>query len=118
MIIRKKKKKRRLTGYRKWEADAARSAKTLSVGSALFQLFERMGISEKVEQQRAVLIWSETVGPEIAIMTNAVSIRNGVLRVVVANSSWRHTLIFMKEDITYKLNKTLGKSIVDDILFS
>jgi len=110
--------KKRLYGYRKWESESPRIKSTASIGSVIFQLFERMGMSEKIIEQEAVTKWPEVVGSEISSISEAKSIKRGVLRVSIRDSSWRNELAYMKEEILQKLNFEIGKTVVSDIKFS
>jgi len=102
-------------GYITWEKEAPRISNTRSIGSTFSKLFQHMGMSERIVEQQAVIIWPEVVGKQIANASEAISIKDGILTISVKNPSWKTELKYMKYDICRKLNKTLGKSVVSDI---
>ena len=57
-------------------------------GKILDRLTTRMGIAARLEREKAVVLWEEAVGKNIARRAKAVSVRNEILFVVVQNSSW------------------------------
>ena len=81
------------------------------------QLFDHFGYTRRVNEQKAVIIWDMVVGSEIAEVTEAKSIRNGILRVSVSDPAWRYELTYLKEDICHKINREIGHSVVSDIKF-
>jgi predicted nucleic acid-binding Zn ribbon protein len=87
------------------------------IGSILDRLAARMGITSRLEKEKAVVLWEDVVGPNIARRARAVSIKGGILFVVVANSAWLQELALMKEGIIDKINLLLGKSVVEDVIF-
>jgi predicted nucleic acid-binding Zn ribbon protein len=86
------------------------------IGSILERLISRMGISARLEREKAVILWEKAVGRSIARRAEAVSFKGGRLVVVVKDSTWLQELALMKEGIIEKLNSLLGKPIVEDIV--
>jgi predicted nucleic acid-binding Zn ribbon protein len=86
------------------------------VSSILERLISRMGISTRLEREKAVILWEEAVGRNIARRAEAVSFKGGRLFVVVKDTTWLQELALMKEGIIEKLNSLLGKPIVEDIM--
>ncbi|NQT35583.1 DUF721 domain-containing protein [bacterium] len=114
----RKKKRKRLSGYRKWEVETPRRSGIAPLGKVLTDLVDLLGFEAKLSEQRALSQWTETVGEKIAKETNPISMLNGILKVKVSTPAWRQELIFLKDDIRRKLNKELGKKVVSDIKFS
>lgn len=110
--------KKRLHGYLKWESDAPRNQRQVTLGEAVRNLFDHFGYTDRIREQQAVIIWEDTVGEEIKSATEVVSIKRGLLRVKVADPVWRNELTYLKEEIRSKLNKAVGYSVVSDIKFS
>ncbi|HOJ22181.1 MAG TPA: DUF721 domain-containing protein [Armatimonadota bacterium] len=88
-----------------------------SVGNALDSAFARLGLSGRLAQQRAVTLWPEVVGPQIAASTRAVAVRDGILFVATKSSTWAHELIFRKKAIMEALERELGRGVLADIRF-
>ena len=86
-------------------------------GKILERLTARMGIAARLEREKAVVLWEEAVGKNIARRAQAVSVRNGILFVVVQNSAWLQELSLLKEGIIEKVNSAIGTDVVKDIVF-
>ena len=91
------------------------SAKT--IGSAIDELINSLGIKKKLQEYDAVVCWEKVVGERIAQMTTATRILQGVLFVHVKTSTWRNELTLRKKEIIDKLNAVIGMDIVKDIKF-
>jgi predicted nucleic acid-binding Zn ribbon protein len=86
-------------------------------GNILERLIARMGITSRLEKEKAVILWEEVVGKPTARRAEAVSIKAGKLVVVVESSAWLQQLALLKEGIIEKLNSRIGKPVVEDIVF-
>jgi predicted nucleic acid-binding Zn ribbon protein len=87
------------------------------IGSALDEVINNLGIKKKLKEYDAVIYWETVVGQQIAKMTTATRIVNGVLFVQVKTSTWRNELILRKKEIIDKLDKVVGIGIIKDIKF-
>ena len=92
-------------------------AKPERIDSILERLAARLGITSRLEKEKAVILWDEAVGENIARRAAAVSMKGGSLFVVVESSTWLQELALMKEGIIEKINSLLGKPLVEDIVF-
>jgi predicted nucleic acid-binding Zn ribbon protein len=92
-------------------------AKPEKAGKILDRLTNRMGIAARLETEKAVVLWGEAVGGNIARRARAVAVRGGILFVQVDNSVWLQELSLLKEGIIEKINKLVGKDVVRDIVF-
>jgi predicted nucleic acid-binding Zn ribbon protein len=92
-----------------------RTLKSKSIGEALHDLVNDLGISGRLREYTAVTVWPEAVGGHIASMTEAKSIRNGVLVVKVKSAPWRQELLLRKKELLGNLNDLLGENVVRDI---
>ncbi len=88
-----------------------------SIEIAIDELVNNLGIKKKLKELDAVVYWDSVVGKQIAKMTTATRIINGVLFVNVKTSTWRNELTMRKKDIIDKLNNFIGIEIVKDIKF-
>jgi predicted nucleic acid-binding Zn ribbon protein len=86
-------------------------------GNILDRLTVKMGIASRLESEKAVVLWGEAVGKNIARRAKAVSVRNRILFVMVQNSAWLQELALLKEGIIEKLNLLVGKEVIKDIVF-
>ena len=87
------------------------------IGGLILETLNRMGYSERLKRQSAVIGWSEIVGERIAQETRALKIDNKTLVVKVYKAAWRQQLIFLKDEILGKLENDLGEGVVEDIRF-
>lgn len=88
-----------------------------SIGLALDELISSLGIKKKLQEYDAVIYWEQVVGEQIARVTTAKRIAQGVLFVHVKTSTWRNELILRKKEIIDKMNTIVGLNIVKDIKF-
>lgn len=86
-----------------------------TLGQALKQLINDLGIENEVILHQAVQLWPEVVGKKIANISRAERIDGNILFVKVTNDSWRNELVFLKKDIIERLNKRIGKIVVKDL---
>jgi len=84
---------------------------------AINKLIKDLGIENRVLENQVLNVWSTVVGKRIAEISSADKIENKVLIVRVLHSSWRNELLYHKRNIIDKLNKKIGKRMVDDIKF-
>jgi len=87
------------------------------IRTSLHRTIESLGLSRKMEEYTAVDLWQVIVGQRIAKVAIAERIFDGRLYVHVTRSTWRNELVFLKKEIINKINATMGKEIVKDIIF-
>ena len=104
---------RRKSGVYKYRAGA--TSEPVSVGNAIRQVVDRLGIAEKLREQRVLSLWEEIVGIDIAAVTKVEGFRWGQLTVSVQNPTWRHWLRFQCETIRQNLNREVGGDVVKTI---
>ena len=86
-------------------------------GNILDRLTDRMGITARLDKEKAVALWGEAVGEGIARRAKATSVRDDILFVSVQNSVWLQELALLKESIIAKINSLVGKQVIKDIVF-
>jgi len=82
---------------------------------ALKKLIKDLGIENKVFENQIINVWSIVVGKRISEISIAEKVENKILFVKVLNSSWRNELLYHKRNIIDKLNKKVGKKVIDEI---
>jgi hypothetical protein len=104
------------------EDDAMRrryqSAKLQRIDDILHKALKKHHIPLKMEDRRLRTVWSQAVGPRIAVHTHPDCIRKSVLFVKVANSAWMQQLHFMKQDILEKFNHLNSRDPLKNIFFA
>ena len=88
-----------------------------SIGEALDELIESLGIQQKLREQIALERWDQAVGVRIAQVAKPTRITKGTLFVSVKSSAWRNELSLRKTEILGKLNEALEEEVVKDIKF-
>lgn len=85
------------------------------ISGLLENMLKNLGLDERLQQARALVIWDHVVGPQIASHTKPSKIRDGVLEVCVDQPTWMQQLQLMKPQILRKLNAELGESPLKEI---
>ncbi len=85
------------------------------ISSIIDTILTRKGLKKKIGLYRALEVWDDTVGAQIAANTEPVAIRRGVLEVKVSNHGWLQQLQFLKPEIVEKLNRRIGKRVVKNL---
>jgi len=62
-------------------------------------------------------VWDSSVGDVVSKNAKPAAFKGRTLLVYVTSSTWIHQLQFLKEEIIAKLNKSLGKTLIDDLKF-
>jgi hypothetical protein len=89
--------------------------KAARAGELLDKLLQSYGLDKKLQQYRALVIWDEVVGPQIAARARPSKIRGSVLEVCVDQPAWMQQLQLMKPQILKKLNEQLGEGEISEI---
>lgn len=79
------------------------------VGDVLERVLRRRGLARAMAYQKLLEDWPRLVGPGLARMTRARSVRDGVLVVEVPSSSWAMELNLRRRQIMARLNA--GRSV-------
>ena len=87
------------------------------IGGKLKKLIKKEGLENEINQQKAIDLWEEVVGPKIKENTEPIEVQFGVMTVKVKNSVWKQELQFQKGDIIKSLNKKLIKTMIKDLRF-
>ena len=92
-----------------------RMRQAVRAGDLVEQLLKGLGLDQRVQQYRALVIWEDVVGPQIAARTRPVRIRDGVLEVNVDQPTWMQQLQLMKPKILARLNAELGEAGIREL---
>jgi predicted nucleic acid-binding Zn ribbon protein len=83
------------------------------IGEAITSFLERSGISRRVEQASVIPEWPELVGPQIAQVTEPLSIaRDGTLFVAVKTSAWMNELSLLEPQLLSSINSKAKRAKV------
>ncbi len=94
------------------------SMKKLSpLSRILTRSFKNLGIDFKITQQKVMDQWLEIVGEPIDSISKPRYFKFRTLFVNVSDSMWLHQLVFMEDQIKEKINKFMGRKLVQKIYF-
>ncbi len=77
----------------------------------------RLGIDKTLSEYEVVTSWDAIVGEQIAKVTKAERLENGILFVSVATAPWRNELTMKRREIVARINGAVGKNVVKEIRF-
>lgn len=92
-----------------------RKKNTQKIGSVIEQLLTENNLSEKLYQRRVLNAWGEVLGKTISTHTTQLYFHNKKLHVTISSSVLRHELFLMRYEIKNKLNRHVGKNIIQEI---
>ena len=81
-------------------------------GDLVDKLLHGLGLDERLHQYKALIIWNDVVGPQIAARTRPVRIRENILEINVDQPAWMQQLQLMKPKILSRLNAELGEATI------
>ncbi len=87
------------------------------ISTAINNFTGQLGITKKLRQYSVLTLWEEIVGEQIAKVTTAQRVENGVLYVGVATAPWRAELTMRKREIMQKIQLAVDKNAIKDIRF-
>lgn len=87
------------------------------IATAITSFTSQLGITKKLRQYSVLTAWEEIVGEQIAKVTTAQRVENGVLYVSVATAPWRAELTMRKREIMQKIHSAVEKNVIKDIRF-
>ena len=91
------------------------SRKVTPLGMLVGEIVSELGISEKIVECEALLVWNDVVGPSLAKNARPIRINNGILEIAVPSAVWRTQLNFMKTDIVKRMNCHVGSEIIREL---
>ena len=92
--------------------------KPVPISEALTGFLQHRGLAKRMEQAEAIVDWPRAVGPQIAAVTEPISITpDGTLFIAVATHSWMNELSLMEPDLLRALNTVEGREKVRKIRF-
>jgi hypothetical protein len=81
------------------------------------EVLRRYNLEPEFQQQRALLLWPEAVGPQLARFAEAMRVERGVLWVETTSATVAQELAFLKEHYLRALNAELGENRLLDVRF-
>ena len=94
-----------------------RKAEFVHIGSILGDVLKKYRREMDVELLQVWQVWDNIVGEVIAQNTKPAAFKGPILLVHVTNSIWIHQLQFLKKEMIERLNRALGKPLIEDLKF-
>ena len=89
----------------------------MHIGGVLQGILKNQGMAPNTRLSMIWDIWADAVGKQIAANAVPAAIKGNLLIVHAESSAWIQQLHFLKQEITLKINRTLGEDLVKDIKF-
>lgn len=88
-----------------------------SIGDILRLAFQENCMQDRLDERRAVQIWGDVVGRQLAMQCRRPDVADGVMTVGVANAALRHELTMSRTKLLNEINRQLGKDVISNIRF-
>ncbi len=90
---------------------------SVHIRTLIKDVLQQQGIEEKIHAHRAVVYWDSIVGKDISPFTRAVYVKQDKLFVEVNSSVRIHQLQMQETEIRDRINRKLGKTMIQSIRF-
>ncbi len=88
-----------------------------TVGAILDRVLRNLEIDKKIDEGKALELWAGAAGDRLAKRTRAVSVVRGRMTVECRSGAWAQECRMLKPRLLEKLNRSLGRDVVKDIVF-
>ena len=89
---------------------APKKRKPQKLGDVMSRMLSKSGIADRVAQAAVIPDWPALVGPQIARVTEPMSVTpQGTLFVAVTTNAWMTELSLMEPDLLRRLNERTGR---------
>ncbi len=87
------------------------------IDSIVDNILSERGYHTICKEYEAVSKWKDIVGSKISKFSICDRIEDGILYVKVSSASWRHELVYLKNQILKQIKKETGCTTIKDIVF-
>ncbi|MBI5746942.1 MAG: DUF721 domain-containing protein [Nitrospirae bacterium] len=91
--------------------------KMIDISSVINNLSKSLGFEQKMVELSIQKRWGEIMGGKIANHTMPGQIRYKKLYIEVDNPVWMHQLLFLKDEILNRVNRSIGREIINEVRF-
>lgn len=88
-----------------------------SVGDIINQVLRQERLDVRLDEQRALAMWPQLVGPGINRYTTARSVKDGVLTFTISSAPLRNQLMLSRSSLITRINEALGREVIKEIIF-
>ena len=93
-----------------------RKSNQQSLGEVIQDYLRESGWQQKLDEVKIITEWDKMLGPTLANYTDEVFIKNKQLHIRLKSSTLRQELSYQKSELVKKLNDSIGKDIITEIV--
>jgi len=86
------------------------------IGNFIQHFFAKNGKISLFLEQQAVELWPQAVGEFIAKQTTKISVKQGILYVIIPNAALRFEVLNSRSQIISKINETIGGEVIKGLI--
>ena len=101
--------------YRK-EGRYVKRSNQQNLGEAIREFLKRYGLEDRLIHQEIYTNWDKVLGPTVARRTTSLRIKGDRLYVQLNSSVLRHELSMEKETIINRLNESVNRKVIREIV--
>ena len=88
-----------------------------SIGEIFNEFLRQEKLDSRFNEQKALTLWPEIVGPGINRYTVDRTVKNGVMTVTISSAALRNELMLSRTAIIARINEALGGEVIHNIIF-
>jgi len=93
-----------------------RKSQTQRISDVISDCLRELNIDRKLKEVNLVSQWEELMGKTVAVRTDRIYIRNGILFIHVTSAVLKNELIMMRQQIIDRLNENAGEKLIESIV--
>lgn len=94
-----------------------RNSSSKPISEIIRELIQQQNLKPGLDTAKVILAWPEVMGLNVAKETIKVSIHNRILYVSLRSAIVRSELMMLRSDIVAALNRKVGYSVIDNVVF-
>lgn len=87
------------------------------VGDIINNFLREEHLEGKFDEQRALVLWGEVVGPGINRYTVRRYVQGGVMHVTISSAPLRNEMMLSRSVLIERINKAIGRDVIKEIVF-
>ncbi len=87
------------------------------IGDIVRQFLAHEHLDNRLDEQRAAMLWPDIVGPGVNRYTVSRRVKDGVMVVQISSAALRHELMMVRTALCRRINEAIGRDVIKDIVF-